>query len=216
MTFFNDLKAQCSTEWHAYTQHPFVSKLGDGSLPEAAFRHYLKQDYLFLIQFARALALAGYKARSLDDLYRAKEGMESILDTELNLHRKYCKSWGISLADLEMEQEASATLAYTRYVLERGMAGNLLDLYVALSPCMIGYGEIGLTLSPPDSSNPYADWIEMYAGEEYQKGCRETRQYLDDLAGPSLSVSRRTELAKTFSQATRLEIDFWQMGLDAA
>jgi thiaminase/transcriptional activator TenA len=216
MTFFNDLKSHCATEWHAYTHHPFVLGLGDGSLPEAAFRHYLKQDYLFLIQFARAQALAGYKARSLDDLYRAKEGMQAILDIELELHRQYCKEWGISLRDLEIEPEGTANLAYTRYVLERGMAGNLLDLYVALVPCMLGYGEIGLALSPCDPGNPYAAWINMYAGDEYQKACRDTRTYLDDLAGHALSVARKTELAKTFSQATRLEIDFWQMGLDAA
>lgn len=33
-------------------------ELGDGTLPDAAFRMYLVQDYLFLIQFARAYALA--------------------------------------------------------------------------------------------------------------------------------------------------------------
>ena len=30
---------------------------------------------------------------------------------------------------------------------ERGLAGALLDLHVALAPCVIGYGEIGVRLA---------------------------------------------------------------------
>jgi thiaminase (transcriptional activator TenA) len=42
--------------------------LADGSLPKAAFRHYLIQDYLFLIEFARAYALSVYKSPKLADM----------------------------------------------------------------------------------------------------------------------------------------------------
>ena len=64
MGFFERLKTAASAEWRAYTEHPFTEGLADGSLPEAAFRHYLVQDYLFLIEFARAYALAVYKSPS--------------------------------------------------------------------------------------------------------------------------------------------------------
>jgi len=39
--------------------------------------------------------------------------------------------------------EAMETMAYTRFVLERGLAGDLLDSQVALAPCLVGYGESG-------------------------------------------------------------------------
>ena len=58
MSFFERLKAEASVEWRAYTEHPFTSGMADGTLTEAAFRHYLVQDYLFLIEFARAYAVA--------------------------------------------------------------------------------------------------------------------------------------------------------------
>jgi thiaminase/transcriptional activator TenA len=58
MSFFERLKTAASAEWRAYTEHPFTNALADGSLAEAAFRHYLVQDYLFLIEFARAYALS--------------------------------------------------------------------------------------------------------------------------------------------------------------
>ena len=52
MSFFERLKTGAFAEWRAYTEHPFTAGLADGTLPEVAFRHYLVQDYLFLIEFA--------------------------------------------------------------------------------------------------------------------------------------------------------------------
>jgi hypothetical protein len=51
-------KLASASEWRAYTEHPFTTGMADGALTESAFRHYLVQDYLFLIEFARAYALA--------------------------------------------------------------------------------------------------------------------------------------------------------------
>lgn len=217
---FDRLKASCPKDWEAYTRHPFVRGMADGTLPEPAFRYYLEQDYLFLIQFARAYALAGYKARTVEDLKRAKDGIAAIMDVELDLHVGFCRKWGIDPADLENLPEDPANMAYTRYVLERGMAGDLLDLHVALLPCMLGYGEIGPVLESETKARgvdtPYADWIAMYAGSDYQDACADERRYIDRLAGPQLSETRFDDLARTFRDATRLEIKFWQMGLDAA
>ena len=70
-TLFETLKAACAWEWERYIRHDFVRKLGLGTLPEPAFRHYLQQDYLFLLHFARAYALAGYKAETLADMRAA-------------------------------------------------------------------------------------------------------------------------------------------------
>ena len=75
MSFFERLKTEASAEWRAYTEHPFTAGLADGTLPEAAFRHYLVQDYLFLIEFARAYALAVYKSPALADMREAASGL---------------------------------------------------------------------------------------------------------------------------------------------
>ena len=68
MSFFERLTTAASAEWRAYTEHPFTNALADGSLAEAAFRHYLVQDYLFLNEFARAYALSVYKSPKLADM----------------------------------------------------------------------------------------------------------------------------------------------------
>ncbi len=214
---FSDLRDSCAGEWRDYIEHQFVQQLGDGSLAPEAFQHYLKQDYLFLIQFARAFALAAYKSPTLSDLRQAKDGLQAIVDTELGLHIGYCREWGISEKELANLPEARATLAYTRYVLDTGNRGDLLDLHVALSPCMVGYGEIANWLNSREATvrgdaNPYDAWVAMYESEEFQDAMQAEIRWLDERLA-DVSPGRFEQLTRIFRDATRLEIDFWDMGL---
>ena len=217
---YPQLRGAIGEVWQAYVAHPFVAQLAAGTLPEASFRHYLGQDYLFLIQFARAYALAAYKADTLAEIRTAAAGMSAILDTEIRLHVDYCTGWRLDEDDMEALPEAAATIAYTRYVLDKGLQGDLLDLYVALAPCIIGYGEIGARLAAdPESTlagNPYASWISMYSGDEYQEVAGSHAATLDYLWQARAGGARISQLTTTFARATKLEVDFWQMGLDVA
>lgn len=219
-SLFERLKSANAVAWADYTQHDFVLGLQRGDLPEAAFRQYLKQDYLFLIQFARAYALLIYKSPSLGDMRAAAGVLQGLIDVEMQMHVRYCADWGIDAATLETLDEAPETIAYTRYVLDQGMAGDVLDLMVALSPCVIGYGDIGAALQHSDetlkSGNPYLSWVDMYSGEEYQEVARSARAQLDALADARMTEARFPELSRIFARATTLESGFWQMGFDAA
>jgi thiaminase/transcriptional activator TenA len=216
--FFDTLVSARPDDWTTYTRHRFVVELGSGELPMACFRTYLLQDYLFLVQFARAYALALFKSRNLADMRSAAAGISAILDRELDLHIRYCRGWGIEAADLTDLPEHRATVAYTRYVIDTGLQGDLLDLLVALAPCVVGYAEIAVWLAPQqpsDSANPYADWIAEYAGSSYRDVAVAARRHLDELAARTLAPGRFDEVADIFARACRLEADFWQMGLDA-
>jgi len=216
VTFFDRLKQEAAREWHAYTEHPFTNAMADGSLPEPAFRHYLMQDYLFLIEFARAYALAVYKSPALADMREAAAGLSAILDVEMGLHVRLCASWGISADALERTPAAAETLAYTRYVLDAGMRGDLLALKVALAPCVIGYAEIARRLAAQPHAlsvhNRYSVWIDEYAGDAYQEIATKARAHLDRLAQRYVTPAREAELIAIFREATRLEADFWEMG----
>jgi thiaminase (transcriptional activator TenA) len=212
---FVRLRRDAGEAWVAYVGHPFVAALGAGTLPQAAFRRYLTQDYLFLIQFARAYALAAYKATNVADLRTAGAGMTAILDTEMPLHVSFCAGWGLSEAAMQAQPEALETIAYTRFVLERGLAGDLLDLHVALAPCVIGYAEIGARLAGQVAANPYAAWIETYAGEDYAKAAQAEQETLERLGRERGADARYTELLATFVAAVRLETAFWEMGMAA-
>jgi len=220
VTFFDRLRAAAAGEWRDYTEHEFVRRIAQGTLAQAAFRRYLVQDYRFLVHFARAHALLAYKADDVADLRSASRAITAIVDVELDLHIAYCAGWGLSATDLDDAAEHPATVAYTRYVLDVGHAGDALDLAVALTPCTIGYGEIGATLARDPATvrdgNPYLAWIDTYAGDAYQAVVVDARARLERLAAARASDGRFPALVSVFRRATELETAFWQMGIDAA
>jgi len=230
VTLFATLRDRCRPEWEAYTRHEFVEQLGQGTLPLEVFQDYLVQDFHFLVQFARANALAAFKSRTLADITAAHAATGAIL-AETQLHLQLTERWGIDRARLEAAPEKQATVAYTRYVLDCGMAGDVLDLHVALAPCTIGYAEIGARLQPRlgdhgvgengagenrAGGHPYAEWIAEYSGEEFTAASRAAIAQLDALAAGGLTDRRLDELTEVFRTASRLEADFWQQALDSA
>ncbi len=217
---FDRLRTRAADDWRAYTGHLFIRRLADASLAPAAFRHYLAQDYLFLIHYARAYGLAIYKSDTLADMRQAASVAGALLDVEMGLHVRYCAGWGLSEADMAQVTPDPAMLAYTSYVLERGMAGDLLDLLVGLAPCFAGYAEIGRKLLADPATrldgNPYREWIEMYGGAEFQDAARIALDQLERVGAARGADARFENLSGTFAAATRLEIGFWEMGLAAA
>jgi thiaminase/transcriptional activator TenA len=215
---FRRLRAAAAADWSGYTWHPFVRALSAGTLPLPAFRHYLVQDYLFLIHFARAKALAVVKGESLAAMREKAAAVLAILD-ETKLHLTYCADWGLSEADVVATPETAETVSYTRWVLDRGLHGDILDLEVALAPCTVGYGEVALRiLADParrTEANPYQSWIDTYAAEDYQAMARSAAARIDALGVSHGGEARFARLAADFAEAARLEQRFWQQGLAA-
>jgi len=211
-------------DWDKFTRHRFVEDLAAGTLEPAAFRYYLIQDYRFLVHFARAWALVAVKSEDVEDIKGAAALVRTLVDDELALHVETCAGWGLAEDRLKTTPEDPANAAYTRFVLERGFAGDLADLLVALMPCVIGYAEIGARLARDPATkrdgNPYDAWIRTYAGDDYQSGAAAAAEQLERVLGRRLGEAlwthpRWPELAASFRTATRLEIGFWEMGLAA-
>ncbi|MEH4024346.1 thiaminase II [Klebsiella quasipneumoniae] len=216
---YGRLRQLAAAGWQHYVAHPFVQQLAEGTLAKSAFRRYLTQDYLFLIHFARSYALLVSKLRTLPEMRAAAASMNAILN-EVPLHVGYCAQWGISEAEMAAQPEAPETINYTRYVLDIGHSGDALDLLVALMPCVAGYAEIGLGLLHHPATrledNPYASWIRNYGDEGYLQGVSAALALLETVWQQRGSEARLAGLSDIFTTATRLEAQFWQMGLNAA
>lgn len=211
-------RAAAGDHWPAYARHAFVEGLRTGSLPRAAFLKYLVQDYIFLIHFSRAWALAVTKADTVDEMRLAAGTVNALINDEIALHVRTCAEAGLTEADLFAAQEQPANIAYTRYVLDAGHSGDFLDLLAALAPCVLGYGEIGARLADTATSQTYADWIATYGGAEYQQVCHDVGALIDTAVARRLGDAPRdaprwSSLCARFTTATRLEVGFWDMGL---
>ena len=216
---FKILKDKNVNVWLYYTKHEFVQKLANDSLHENCFLNYLKQDYLFLIQFSKAWSLAILKSDNLEEMKIAASTVNELINFEMGLHISLCEKYGISKLDLENTEEKNENIAYTRYVLELGYSGDFLDLLSALSRCVLGYGEIGLNLQ---NSNPkismYKKWIETYSSSEYQSVCLNVGKLIDKsfklrLGENYTNTYKWNKASLIFKKATSLEVDFWNMAL---
>jgi thiaminase/transcriptional activator TenA len=125
--------------WSAVLDHPFVRGIGAGDLSRDRFEFYLKQDYVYLIEFGRVLALASAKAGTLAEMGYLAGLLEATLHTEMDLHRRTCAGFGILEDELVVVEAASVTAAYTNLLVRTGYEGSFPDLLAVLLPCEQGY-----------------------------------------------------------------------------
>ena len=198
--------------WEAQHAHPFVRGIGDGSLNIEKFKFWVRQDYLFLIDYARLLALAVARAPDLDSMRRFADLVHSILNVEMDLHRSYAAEFGISTAELEAVEKAPTTRGYTDFLLRVAALDEFSGLIAALLPCMWGFSDLGQRLAqgPGPADERYAKWIEMYSSEEFAELAVWCRALVDRVAaGLPEDTLRRMEDA--FLTSSRYELLFWEM-----
>ncbi|KAJ1901427.1 trifunctional hydroxymethylpyrimidine kinase/phosphomethylpyrimidine kinase/thiaminase [Kickxella alabastrina] len=216
--FTEYLKGRSSALWTRYVNHDFVRQAGTGSLRRDCFIHYLKQDYIYLKHYARAAALAAFKSDSLVDIGASADIVFGCV-RESTLHLQLCAQWGITREQMENELESSTSVAYTRYIIDRGLCGDLLELLVAMYPCLLGYGEAAARqaadLESVSENNPYWPWICAYADDEFQSVVDKGRRVIEELVQREMPSGARLErLVKTFNDTAALEIQFWNSALE--
>lgn len=206
------LRQYAAPVWEAQLRHPVVLGIGDGTLPVEKFAFWVRQDYLFLIDYSRLFGYAVARAPDLATMTTFADLLSATLKTEMDLHRSYCAEFGITPEDLERETKAPTTQAYTDFLLRVAATADFPHLVAALLPCLWGFAEIGQTLKrrglPPEPR--YARWIEMYASEEFARLAEWCRQLLDRIGG-DLPARIQQQLAEIFLTSSRYELAFWDM-----
>lgn len=210
--FSDRLRAAADEIWRAQHAHPFVRAIGDGTVDMKQFAYWVRQDYLFLIDYARLFAVAVSRAPDLASMTAFARLCFETLDTEMALHRAYAAEFAITEADLESETKAPTTQAYTDFLLRTAALGDYAELVAALLPCMWGFSEIGARLKERGlpKQPQCAAWIEMYAAPEFAELAGWCRDLLD-AAAAGLPESHLRRLEAAFLTSSRHELAFWEM-----
>ena len=211
MGFSDDLRQEAAHIWEREQNHPFVTGIGDGSLSLDQFKYYMRQDYLFLVDFSRAIALAAAKARTLEDMGWFARLLHETLNTEMALHVSFCEDFGITEEELLATRTSPTTLAYTRFLLQTAFSQSAGVIASAILPCSWGYSEIGKMLYDrglPEGQPLLARWIEMYNAPEFAELADWLRSFIDREA--DVSGGRELELMESsFIRGSQYEYMFW-------
>ena len=213
MAFADDVEKMAEPVRRAVLAHPFVTGIGDGTLDLESFKYYVRQDYVYLIDYSRVMALASARAPDLETMGWFARLLDGTLNTEMELHRGYCARFGISMEELEATRASPTTVAYTSYLLNVAHQGSFAEVAASFLPCQWGYWEIGDHLArkgKPEGAPLYREWIEMYVSSEYRALADWARSLADRVASEA-GPAERERMERAYLTSLRYEYLFWDM-----
>lgn len=213
MTVSQRLREAARPIWDRCLTHPFVTGIGDGTLPAEKFQYFMLQDYLYLFDYARVFALGVVKARDAALMRTFAQNVDAILGGEMNIHRAYMERLGISEAQVLAVKPALDNLSYTHYMLSVAERGGPAEIAAAILACSWSYAEIGQTLAkiPGAAEHPfYGEWIQGYASRDYDATNRALIELMDRLAAGAPEEELKY-LEEIFVNCSRYELGFWDM-----
>ncbi|MFN8635552.1 MAG: thiaminase II [Chloroflexota bacterium] len=208
-TFTSSLWTAATPIFEAILAHPFLTGITDGSLPEETFRFYVKQDSLYLREYARCLAFASVKAPTSAWCEMFAAHAQSALNVERSLHEAYFAAWGLAPGEVQATPPTPTTVAYTSYLLRIAGTGTFEETIGAILPCYWIYWEVGKQLIERGSPNAtYQRWIDAYASEVFANA---VQRVLDtaDRSTIDLPQSRLDLIRHHYLTASRYEWMFW-------
>ena len=210
MAYSDQLLDEGAHIWEAQKEHPFVQELTGGTLDEEAFRYWIKQDYRYLLDYARLFAITGAKARDEETMRDLLNIAHSTLSHEMDLHREFASDYGISRDELENVQKSPTCEAYTSFLIRTAYEGSIAEISAALFPCGQGFLDIGeYTAELATEEHRYTPWIETYTSDEFRQVVGMMRDFVDRCG--EQYPGEHDAMREAFLTSARLEYQFWEM-----
>ena len=208
MKFTDELWQTTLPVYAEILRHPFISELTDGTLSRERFAFYLKQDALYLRDFARSLAITGARLIDVSQSQSFLEFASGVVYVERQLHERYFEEFQVTL-DVD---QSPACFTYTQFLLATASTGSTAESVAALLPCFWIYREVGQEIvrraQEKVAENPYVRWIETYSGAEFDRSVTRAVEIVEAVAQEA-SAAERAAMRIAFERSARLEWLFW-------
>jgi thiaminase/transcriptional activator TenA len=204
---------ECAKDvWQEGYRQAFVQELGKGTLSKERFTFYMLQDYLYLNDYAKVHALAMTKSDDDRIIEKMVQVQQAIIGERDQVHKTYIDRYGITREQIDGATQSAFARAYTSNMLAIAYAKPLIDVLVSVLPCAWVYADYGTRLacdySDTLSSNPYRDWVDMYAADEFWRSAVWLLDIIEDQSS-GLSEQRLRELETIFRVGVEHEYMFW-------
>lgn len=202
-----------SPSWEKYTHHPFVKAVAEKTIPFDKFIFFIKQDYAYLINYARVHSLAASVAPDMKSI-ETEAGILGKIAMELERHKGILLENGVT--NLQEIRMGKACSEYNDYLMNVAKTGDWFDINIALAPCLYGYraaAQWAKQFCKEGKGDIYENWIGDYLSEWYGQSCSDGRKMLENLA-VGVSPAKAARLVKIFADVSELEVNFWTAALE--
>ena len=172
----------------------------------------MRQDYAYLVEFARVLAWAAAKADRLESMAWYADALGLTLNTEMDLHRGYAAQFGLSTDQLEREPMWPTTRAYTDFLARTAADGDMADLLAPFSRAS-GVTPMSASTWPTRGSRPIS---AMRSGSTSTRltSSRSRRSGFEarwTVSPSGTTADKRRRLTDLVLLSSRYEWRFWEM-----
>lgn len=212
-SFSDRLRGAAAHIWERILVHPFLLELGEARLPLDKFRFYVKQDYAYLMEFARCLGIATAKVEDRETMHTLASLLNACFTVEVERLEELGGKLGIAPNNLRTAEPAPINMAYTRHLLYVAYSGTVGEIMASMLPCMWSYQEIGERRGGGTALREhiiYSDWFATYRSQEYIDLVVLYRNLVDRFASES-GTSVRGRMRGHFILSSRYEYMFWDM-----
>lgn len=210
MSFCRDQLERVRPLWERMLRHPFLIQTRDGTIPDATFARWMRQDYLFVE--AAIPFLAALLARAPRAHWDALHMSIGALWKELGLFEERAAAVGV---DLRGAPPAFTNHAYIQFLMATAFRASYPEAYTVLYVAEKAYHDSWLVVKDgiARDSKWYA-FVENWAGDAFAQYVAYLEGELDALA-ETAGRAERGRMAELFELTTKYEIAFWEMALTA-
>ena len=210
------------------SRHPFVTGLRDGTVDEQSMRFYLEQDFLYCVQYGRAMQVLSARITTERAANLLSRTAAALAPAKLEEHSAFAVA-GLRWSELKTVEQAPYTRLYTDHLLAAAALDPAPSAFVSLLPCPFTYQRLFSAPEPDGSPAPVLRteptteaeklchaWVSYYSSEDYARGISVWEEVVDEVAADATPMEQQAML-REFDLSTRLEWKFWEMaseGLD--
>ena len=192
---------------------PYFKMMLDGTLPMENFRFQCKQNYNYLIEYAKAWAIGFAKCSDYQEFSMWYEVIKETVEHEIPFYKEHWqKVLDIPFSEMETTIMANVKRSYSSHELARCWEGDLAEQVNVLLPCAFVYWYMGQRLTEKCSlpeGHLYREWMSFYIRGWYAEVCERLINLINKLAA-NKSPRELAKMEESFAVGCNYEYLSWR------
>jgi thiaminase len=206
MSFHEECLVRAESIWNAMLRHRFLKETAEGLIGDAVFGNWMQQDYLFVEEGVRFIAVLCSRAPL--SIARPLTSAIPALQAELELFESMASQKKISFQNLKTTPTCHA---YVQFMLATAHSASFEEGFALLYGAEKAYFDSWLWVRQNlTHESPWLPFIERWSSDAFREWVSWIEVTLDGLADHS-SPSLKEKMIEVFLLTGQYELRFWDM-----